>query len=146
METNVFKETTVKDALKKQEIIHQVAELTGMRIMDVTDVINAFIDLSQKEVLTRGAFHLPGVFNIRRLPQKGQYKYLKIPNKTILMPETMRLSGRVSDRLRILHRSMMKQVIRERDGVTQENWWEPYVVGDGNLLEGNGVVSSRLKK
>ena len=53
-----LKETKTTDAMKKVEVIREVAELTGMSQADVRDVLNAFTDVAQREIAVNGAWQV----------------------------------------------------------------------------------------
>ena len=55
-----LKPTRTTDAMKKIEVIREVAQLTGMSQADVRDVLNAFTDIAQREIVVNGAWRWPG--------------------------------------------------------------------------------------
>ena len=48
--------TTQKDSIKKAEVIREVSALSGHSQVDVRDILNAFVDIAQKEMITNGTF------------------------------------------------------------------------------------------
>lgn len=124
--------TTLKQAMKKAEIIREIAEVTGYNQKDVRDIIDAFTDIAQRELVTTGAFTLPGVFSALRHVRKNLKVYNQEIDKSLLYPESCFLRATIAEPVKKLHREMFRAQNNEANGTTPENWWEPYVICDGD--------------
>lgn len=119
-------------SIKKNAVIREVAQITGQTQGVVKDVLNAFTDLAQREMIVNGVFDWKGLPTVTRQVRKGFLRYQEDIDKTLLYPETCYLSAKVSEPVKKLHREMFRAQSNEENGTTPETWWEPYVYCDGD--------------
>lgn len=127
-----LKETKTTDAMKKVEVIREVAELTGMSQADVRDVLNAFTDVAQREIAVNGAWRWPGMPSVTRSVVHNVVVYNRKVDKTLIYPETYQLRCKLDKVTRQLHRGITREQLNAENGTTQEDFWKPYFFADGD--------------
>lgn len=83
--------TTTPTPMKKSEMLTSLAETTGLTKKQVSEFLDALVDLSYKETKKNGAFTLPGLgkLTLRKRPKrKGRNpatgEAIQIPAKTVV--------------------------------------------------------------
>lgn len=83
--------TTTPTPMKKTEMLTALAETTGLTKKQVSEFLDALVDLSYKETKKRGAFSLPGLGKLvlkKRPKRKGRNpatgESIQIPAKTVV--------------------------------------------------------------
>lgn len=127
-----IRKTERTEGMKKSEYISEVAQLTKLSERDVEDVLNAFTDVAEREMLVTGVFAWPGLPGIVRKTRKQVLRYQSDLDKTLLYPETAFLTAKVPAKVKKLHRNILRQQNNIQNGTTEENWWEPYFYCDGD--------------
>lgn len=127
-----IKPTSWNEGMSKNEIIYEVAQMTNMTQADVRDILNAFTDVAEREMLITGVFRWPGLPTVTRTVRKNVRRYQKDIDKTLLYPETAYLTSTVPDKVKKLHRNIIRQQNNLKNNTTSENWWEPYFYCDGD--------------
>ena len=127
-----LKETKATDSIKKIEVIREVAQLTGMSQADVRDVLDAFTDIAQREIVVNGAWRWPGLPNIRRSKRENVVVYNHKVDKTLIYPEQYQLTTKLDMVTRKLHKDVIHQQMNLKNGTTDEDFWKPYFFADGD--------------
>lgn len=127
-----IRQVKVNESIKKNAVIREVAQITGQTQGVVRDVLNAFTDVAQREMIITGAFDWKGLPTVTRQVRKSFLRYQEEIDKTLLYPETCYLTAKVPEPVKKLHREMFRVQTNEENGTTPENWWEPYVYCDGD--------------
>lgn len=127
-----LKPTRTTDAMKKIEVIREVAQLTGMSQADVRDVLNAFTDIAQREIVVNGAWRWPGMPNVTRNVVNDLVVYNNKVDKTLIYPEMYQLRCKLDKVTRTLHRDMLREQFNMKNGTTKEDFWKPYFFAEGD--------------
>lgn len=127
--------TNAKEGAKKGEIIDKVFQLTGVNKGVIKDVLNAFTDVAQTEMVMEGVFNWPGLPTVTRVHLQGAKRYQSDVDKTILYPDTAYLRAKVPQPVKSMLRGVYREQLKLENGLTDENWWEPYVYCDGDWRE-----------
>ena len=127
-----LKETKATDSIKKVEVIREVAQLTGMSQADVRDVLDAFTDIAQREIVVNGAWRWPGLPNVKRSVRKNVVVYNHKVDKTLIYPEQYQLTTKLDMVTRKLHKDIVHQQMNLKNGTTDEDFWKPYFFADGD--------------
>ena len=127
-----IRQVKANESIKKNAVIREVAQITGQTQGVVRDVLNAFTDVAQREMIITGAFDWKGLPTVTSQVRKSCLRYQEEIDKTLLYPETCYLTAKVPEPVKKLHREMFRVQTNEENGTTPENWWEPYVYCDGD--------------
>lgn len=127
-----IRQVKANESIKKNAVIREVAQITGQTQGVVRDVLNAFTDVAQREMIITGAFDWKGLPTVTRQVRKSFLRYQEEIDKTLLYPETCYLTAKVPEPVKKLHREMFRVQTNEENGTTPKNWWEPYVYCDGD--------------
>lgn len=127
--------TDARNGARKGEIIDEVFQMTGINKGVIKDVLNAFTDVAQKEMVMNGIFNWPGLPTVTRIHLKSVKRYQPDIDKTLLYPETAYLRAKMPEPVRKMLRGVYREQMKIEDGTTEENWWEPYVYCDGDWRE-----------
>lgn len=127
-----IRQVKANESIKKNAVIREVAQITGQTQGVVRDVLNAFTDVAQREMIITGAFDWKGLPTVTRQVRKSFLRYQEEIDKTLLYPETCYLTAKVPEPVKKLHREMFRVQTNEENETTPENWWEPYVYCDGD--------------
>lgn len=124
--------TDARKGIKKSEVIDEVAQLTGVNKGTIRDVLNAFTDVAQKEMVMNGIFNWPGLPTVTRFPVKSVKRYTPHLDKTLVYPEAAYLKAKIPVPVKKMLREIYKEQYKAEYGTTDENWWEPFVYCDGD--------------
>lgn len=127
--------TTTAEAAKRAEIIDEIYKLTGVSKGTIRDVMAAFVDVANREMLMRGVFQWQGLPSVTRAKVKKRVQYYKDINKTLLFPESAYLVAKMHHPIRRKLREIYKEQMKLEHGITDEKWYTPFVVGDGDLTK-----------
>lgn len=135
--------TTQKDSIKKAEVIREVSALSGHSQVDVRDILNAFVDIAQKEMIVNGTFCFPGLMSVTlKTKPISKLIYYSHIDKTIAMPKEYILRATVPDIVRNTQKQAARVQINKDNGVSADEWWKPYVYCEGKHPNCNRVVDS----
>lgn len=135
--------TTQKDSIKKAEVIREVSALSGHSQVDVRDILNAFVDIAQKEMITNGTFCYPGLMSVTlKTKPISKLIYYSHIDKTIAMPKEYILRATVPDIVRNAQKQAARIQMNKDNGVSADEWWKPYVYCEGKHSDCTKVVDS----
>ena len=66
---------------------------------------------------------------------RGAKRYQSDIDKTVLYPDTAYLRAKVPEPVKSMLRGVYREQLKLENGLTDENWWEPYVYCDGDWRE-----------
>lgn len=77
-----MKETAIKEAYSKSQILNEIAEDTELTRKDVQSVLNSLENIMRRHLKNRGAgeFKMPGLFKIRTIKKPAQPARKGVPN------------------------------------------------------------------
>lgn len=126
------KETKWNEGMNKPEYIKEISQITNFTQKDVQAVLNAFVDIAEREMIMNGVFYFPGLPIVTRSVRTSVKRYQPDIDKTLLYPETCFLTAKVPANVKKLHREAFRHQNNAINGTSDENWWEPYVFCDGD--------------
>lgn len=121
-------------AKSKYEIIKEVSELTGQSIAVTRDVLDAWTDVCNKEIVVRGKLVWPNLFSIKRRKKDKQRIYLADKDISIQYePSNYFLAASVAQLPKDLNRQYFRSLICQEHGINNpEDWWKPFYLCDGD--------------
>lgn len=110
------------EAMRDHEIVSEISKITGQYQYVVKDILNAFVDIYEREVLTTGAWKYSVLPSVTRHVLKEKINVHPETHQSALYPSTCYLKAKVSDRTKQLHREIFRNVNNELNGTTRKNW------------------------
>lgn len=98
------------EAMPARDIVRIISKETKIRQDAVKDVLNAFVDLFNVELLTTGAWRYPGLPSVQRYVKKETSRYDPNSGERVTYPKTCYLKATVPDKLKQYHRLVFKNV------------------------------------
>ena len=109
-------------AMKDHEIVSEISKITGQYQYVVKDILNAFVDIYEREVLTTGAWKYGALPSVTRHVLKEKINVHPETKKAVLYPSTCYLKAKVADKTKQLHREIFRNVNNELNGTTRKDW------------------------
>ena len=123
------------DGMTKQQIISEIAKVTGLKQAVVRDVMNAFTDIATRELVLNGVFNWPSFVSVTLVEMNEVKRYQKDLDKTLIYPKQTQLRARVSTVIKKIRKEALRAEYNKKNGVSREDWWVPYFYCDGDWRE-----------
>ena len=110
-----FKKVNRTEAMKKPEIIKEISEITHYTQREVSDILDAFVAIHQRELIVTGAWNYRGLPYVERHVKKG-FKTID-PNTGDITehPPTCYLRAGLPTTIRKIHNTAFQEYNKDKD-------------------------------
>lgn len=113
-----------KEAMKKNEVIKEISEVTGFKQYEIKEILRAFVDIHHRELIMTGAWDFPGMPYVNRHVKKATKGTLPDSDIEVEYPETCYLKAGIPSSIKHLHKTAYREKYNAEHGVTKDNWFE----------------------